>query len=430
LTYSFDGDFMRREKSIGICLLAWLILNTIFSMAAIAQESSLATATAKNQYALKLENGRLTGAGADFLLKEAQGSQFFLIGEDHGIAELPLFTEALFKAIQPSGYNHYVTETGPATAQTVIALASSKDSNQAFEQFFAKYPFSIPFFAWREEAQVAKTVLNTVRDKSNAIAGIDQEFVLSPVFLFDKLAEMATDKKIKDLLQQLSQHESDAVKKSFAAKNPMAAASFMTDAREPDLTNIENHFRSSKNAFALTLIEELKASRAVYQKFFTGKYYENNYDRSKLIKKHFLSYYKRISQDGKSQPKLLLKMGAMHTKRGHSFLGIQDIGNLLSELAVINQTASFHLLVVVASGNQNGYSPFADESAKQSKIEVGYGKEFAELAPKDSWTVFDLRPLRADVRKLSGSNNLLKEIILGYDAVLVISKGHAAKLFE
>jgi hypothetical protein len=421
---------MRRAKYIAACLLAWFVLNSAFSITGVAQENPLAKATAKNQYALTLESGQLKGAGADFLLQTAKGSQFFLIGEDHGIAELPMFTQALFKAIHPTGYNHYVTETGPVTAQTVIALASSKDSDQAFDKFFARYPFSIPFFAWREEVQVAKTVLDTVQDKANAVAGIDQEFVLSPGFLLDKLTEMATDKKIKAALQQMSQRESDALKKVFSEKNPMAAATFMMDAKEPDLTDIENHFRNRKNLFALAAIEELKASRAVYQKYFTGKYYENNYDRSKLLKKHFLSYYKRISQNGNSQPKLLLKMGAMHTKRGHSFLGIQDIGNLLSELADINQTASFHLFVVVASGHQNGYSPFSDESAKQTKIEVRYGKEFAELASKDSWTIFDLRPLRAEAKKLSAGNNLLQEIILGYDAVLVIPEGHAAKLFE
>ena len=45
-----------------------------------------------------------SGPGWDFLVREARGAHFTLIGERHGVAETARFSSALFKALRPAGY--------------------------------------------------------------------------------------------------------------------------------------------------------------------------------------------------------------------------------------------------------------------------------------------------------------------------------------
>jgi hypothetical protein len=397
---------------------------------AFAQQPTFAEAAASHRYRIAFDGGRLTGEGADFLVREGTAAQFVLIGEDHGIAELPLFAEALFKALQPAGYHHFVVETGPVTAEIVAGLATSRDPDRAFLDFLKKYPFSMPFFTLREEAQLARTVTGLSPARTEALWGIDQEFILSPIFLFERLADAAKDPKIKTALLDLAAKESAAVRSITPNSNPGAISLFMMDERVADLRPFREHFRTIGDAKALTILDEIEASRAVYRAYQTGRGYDNNFDRSKLNKRHFMSYYERASRAGRGRPKVMAKMGANHLARGMSPMNVLDIGNLISELADANGTASFHLLVVAASGTQNMYVPFRDASARRAKIEPSLGAEYAPLALDGAWTVVDLRPLRSRVNALSGGDAKVKQTILSYDAVLVVPEARAATLIE
>ena len=61
--------------------------------AAAAQTDDLAarltTAAAENRYAIMHEGDAFAGPGFDKLLAEGKAAQFFLIGEEHGVAEKP-----------------------------------------------------------------------------------------------------------------------------------------------------------------------------------------------------------------------------------------------------------------------------------------------------------------------------------------------------
>ena len=57
-------------------------------------------------------DGRLSGAGAELLLAAGRDAQFFLIGEEHGVAEIPLVAAGLFRELAPAGYRHLAIETG------------------------------------------------------------------------------------------------------------------------------------------------------------------------------------------------------------------------------------------------------------------------------------------------------------------------------
>jgi hypothetical protein len=250
------------------------------------------------------------------------------------------------------------------------------------------------------------------------------------VFLFERLAAAAKDPKIKASLHDLAAKESAVWRSVNPQSDPSALDVYMMAEKVADLAPAREHFRKIGDAKAVSILDEIVASRDIYRAYQTGRGYDNNYDRSKLCKRHFLAYYERASKSGRSKPKVMVKMGANHVARGVSPTNVLDIGNMLSEMGDINATGSFHLLVVVASGTQNAYVPFRDASSRKSKIEVSLGAEYAGLALDGGWTLVDLRPLRKNLKALSGDDAAIKRTMLSYDAVLVIPEGHASTLIE
>ena len=122
--------------------------------------------------------------------------------------------------------------------------------------------------------------------------------------------------------------------------------------------------------------------------------------------------------------------------RGLSPLRIADIGNTLAELAAYDGETSLHLLVVAAAGTANGYQPFLGPETLETEIDptapsaAFFHPLFEALPQAEGWNVYDLRPLRPKVKTWAAGSPSLEATLLGYDAVIVISRARAATLFE
>ncbi len=66
-----------------------------------------------------LENGRLSGEGADFLRALGQNSQFILLGEDHGNSGIANFATAYWRELNAVGYQYAAIEVDPYLAEAV-----------------------------------------------------------------------------------------------------------------------------------------------------------------------------------------------------------------------------------------------------------------------------------------------------------------------
>lgn len=160
---------------------------------------------------------------------------------------------------------------------------------------------------------------------------------------------------------------------------------------------VREFFGHENNLKALELIEALRASHRIYMFYAEGRYHDNNHFRSQLMKKYFYSALKNV-RNNFPEARFFIKLGGNHISRGHSVLGIQDIGNFISELAVLEDSRSFHLFVVPISWAQNIWLPFLPESYKDHPLDGDYGAGAAHLlanAPyQDGLNLYDLRPLR------------------------------------
>lgn len=411
----------------GLCLL--VLFPTTFS----AQDSLLTELLKPQSYPLQLTGGNFSGPGHDFLRKEGENAQFFLIGENHGIAELPLFTSALFRDFKNLGYKYFATETGPFEADFLEKTASQADWEQQFDAFFKRFPFSIPFYNLKEECALLQAVLADANSQMPLIWGIDQEFAAAPRMIFEHLKKEAKTEESRNLAAEYFEKAQTGFQEALKTKNP--GSSFMGFIRPDDFVKLKAAFAAQPKA--LELLTELEKSIEIYQLWFTSQGYESNRKRAEMMKQYFWNYYKQAKQL-EATPKVIFKFGANHMFRGANALNVHDIGNFVSELASQENTGSFHLYVLGQKGTQNRFSPFSPESDKKKAVEASEYLEdidfsvLFESATADNWLILDLRPLRQELfrKRLKGLKPKMEKLIWSYDAILVMPEVHASTVWE
>ncbi|MEM9821298.1 MAG: hypothetical protein AAF985_09510 [Bacteroidota bacterium] len=413
-----------------------LLLSTLlFASQGIAQDSLLIEKIISNCYPLQLSSeGQLSGKGFDLLDRAAEQSPFFLIGEAHGVAEIPLFTAALFDAFKKHGYRYFATETGPYTARFLEDLSRQKDWAEQLETFFQIYPWSIPFYSWQEEGEILETVMENSTEEIRLLWGLDQEFAASFRMHFNDLQKRAKTSESKAMATKYYDQAMLAFKTSSESRNPSDA--FMAQIKKDDFEVLKQAFTGQEDG--LDLLRELEESIHIYQLWFQRKGYTSNALRAEMMKQHFWQYYRKAKANG-GDPKVMFKLGANHTYRGANALNVFDIGNFVSELASQMNKKSFHLYILSKRGTVNAHTPFsASEADKQKPYNAP--DYFSEMdvssllvaSPDTTWSVVNLLPIRKALfnRSLKDVDPGLAKLIWSYDAILVIPEVSAATYYN
>lgn len=420
---------MRLCRPVVILLAAMAAVSSALSARAestisIDPATQLANALAGSRYAMTVQDDALRGPGAERLLADARAAQFVLVGEDHGFVEVPVFTQALYRALAPTGFRTLVLEIGPLSAAR--AESALRADARGLARLDTAYPFALPFLGWREEGALAAAGIRDVA--APALVGVDQEFMLSPRMHFMRLAELAPDKAAQRLAEEYARRDSEAYQAILAKHDPEQA--LLPRLGDQDFAKLRRAFAGAAPE-AREIVNALADSAAIYRTQQTAPYASNR-ARSWLMKRNFMARYATMAAREK-QPRMLFKMGAYHVGRGISPTHQFDIGNLASELAESNGAHSYHVLVIAAGGTVNRWLPFIpDASLKQAAYDA-----HAELDPlgagplidhalSGSWTLFDLAALRTqpDARKAGGP--AFDRLIYAYDAAIVIDAAHAA----
>jgi hypothetical protein len=309
-------------------------------------------------------------------------------------------------------------------------------AQSALDAFLARYtPFTIPFFFWREEAQMLERVVKSVPGQRDVVWGLDQEFVMAPTYLFEKLAAIATTERARATARKFAISSAAADKAMITAKNPGAA--WMFSATDADIAELRAAFGTSQPAAAKTIIDELTASRDIYRTFNSGGNYEANQVRADLMKRHFVEHYRAAQARGETRPKAVIKLGANHVFRGPSITNSYEIGSFAPEFALAEGGSAFNILLVVKRGTSNAFRPFgSQESDKTKEYDLATSEEFAvfdmasvtSAAGDTSLTLIDLRPERSmlaggPLKRLGPTG---RRLLNSFDAVVVVPEGHAS----
>lgn len=406
------------------------LLNCGLLASAFQMDSVLLATLAESKMTLSFDGSGLKGAGADFLIKEADKAHYFLIGEDHGIAQLPEFTSAMLRALAPRGYQHYATEIGPVSADLITHNLKSKSPVMVFSKLFEVYPFAIPFFTWKNEAEVVQVLKEETGLLNHNLWGLDQEFIISARMLLNHLREIALDDNARSLAELYYQKAMKGFEEAVATKVP---AIFLTTAQPDDYARLKEAFKHSEQA--LRLLSELEESQEIYAKIMMrGEGFQSNQQRANMMKRHFMEAYERASRQEEA-PKVIVKLGANHVYKGYNSLGALDLGNFVNEFAVTKGQQSFHIYVGAHKGNQNAFNLLSQSEADKKKAfdnsESQNAAAFYKAANGET-SLFDLRPLRALIfnKRLKDLAPELEKLIYSYDAFLVIPEATASQNYR
>lgn len=145
------------------------------------------------------------------------------------------------------------------------------------------------------------------------------------------------------------------------------------------------------------------------------------------MRDRFLSYYEEEQAMGRPAPKVLIKLGALHTQRGTNVLGINDIGDQVQQIAKTRGSRDLNLYFM--------FRYFADEEEPLGYFDnsdnnsnwVLERKPFTSQGKLLEWTLIDLKALNAFIIQ----NELyvsppLKVILKTRDYVLLPPVAHDA----
>lgn len=357
----------------------------------------------------------LEGAGGSWIVEEASSARFTLVGESHLTAETPAFTAALLRELEPAGYSTYVLESGPVATRLMVE-AIEESGLEGAERLLTEHPFSIAFLDQREEMRTVEEALDLGYD----VWGIDQEFVGSPRLLLSELMELAEDGASRRLAASMLERARDGF--AHFAKTGDDSRGFIMLATSEDFDRLRDSFQD-EGGEALRIIEQLRASSAVYRAYRDGRYYENNSTRISLMKRNLLSHLEQAGESPLSDRKMVFKAGTYHMGRGLTPMKVLDVGNFASELAIASGSRSFHL-VVSAKGKVDAEGTFAPWDSLAPHYEPMF-----ELTGDDSAMAFDLRPLRpllTRANEKSAKMEELERLALRFDAVVMLPRFHPA----
>jgi hypothetical protein len=411
---------MRTPMRIGILCLGALPYAGIVA----AQNTKFEEAVKQSRSAIEVRDGKLGGPGAEVLRAALREAHFVLLGEDHGIQQIPALATALCGELGPRGFHTMTLEVGPSIAPELERFARAGDGAKRLAEFDGKYPFSVAFYSWREEFEMLSNCQKAAGAEGMTLWGIDQELMGASGFLLDKVLATKPGPAAKAAVEALVKQNTDDL--VLAAKTGNPGELFMMKAKHEELDAARDLLKKEGSAEAQQLFGALLVSREIYQKNMTGSYYASNRQRAQLMKSNFVPLFSAAIEQG-APPKVLFKFGAWHMYRGLNPIHSSEIGNLVNEFAEAHGLKSVHILVLGAKGEQlhfagigKPYQTAPLDLANDKDSEFGFMGPFISNQIENQWTSFDLRALRNKFSSYGKTDPELERLTFGVDFIVLI----------
>ncbi len=382
-----------------------------------------AAEAAKHRLAVSFDGGAVSGPGLDRILQEARAARFFLLGEEHGVAQVPILAEALFTGLAPSGYSRLAIEISPPAARALDEAAV--DGVAGLRRFVADHPPGPAFYTMAEEADLIAAARAAVAGPDPVLLGLDYEVVLDRLLI--ARLEAAAPASARAPLAALKA----AADKAWAAYEASRDISvILTFSGDPALVRAVRAAWPSPDAASREILETLEQTLVINQHQTARRYFQSNDVRAQFNRANWARFWR--AEGTKAEPaKVMLKFGAGHMVRGRSPTEVYDLGSLVSETATLRGEHSFHLLVIPADGGQqaglNGETLRYDSHPVSTIGEMAL-QPLQAAALTGSSTLFDLRPLRLLMpgSVTQGADARLSRIIHGFEAMLLVAGSTAS----
>jgi hypothetical protein len=391
-------------SSITVCLSLCFTLQ--------ADEISFSSLLESASKPIRIEQGKLTGEGAEILISAANRAQFIAIGEGHLNKETPAFTQALLNSVDTDRFPYIGVETGSYSAEFLQDMINGNNPDQSIRAFFNQHPQSIPFVDHAGEFDLLRQ-FHSQDNEPDRIWGLDQEFIFSARFLLDELESHLQTESASQLVANLKQRAVDGYRtyKTTGSTDSL----LLSNLTRAEFKQLREMVAAEESPVVNKIIDELDASRDIYRAYDEKRYYDNNEGRIVLFRNNFMSHFNAVKSKTGIAPRVLVKMGSYHAGRGLSPVNHFDIGNFLSELAHSLGQQSYHIIVIAPK--QMSADETEDLTTQQPMI-----LPYAQLLTDDQSVFVNLDKVRKEMR-----GRVLKKlpkdevrIIYAYDAVIVL----------
>lgn len=390
--------------------------------APLAAQDSLAALLRANAHPMQADaDGRLSGAGAELLVAAGRDAQFFLIGEEHGVAEIPLVAAGLFRELAPHGYRHLAIETGDALASALNRAILRDATGDAYLAFQREHFPGAPFYRWREDAAFLRAAVQAAGGRDDVLWGLDYD-IMADRYALRRLRDIAPTPRARAAAEAVIARADSALAQALATQNPGLIMMFggPRDVYGP----LREAYAPAPGSEADRIIHLMEQTREINEYWITGQGYLSNLHRALFNKRQFMRYLDEARERTGELPRVMMKFGWAHMTRGRTYTSVFDLGTLASELADVHGSRSFGVLMLGGAGTTHAVIDprvFRSVEAPVDAAREAWARPFFDAADPRRWTVFDLRPLRPRIPRLGSLPDQLLGVLYGFDAVVVLS---------
>ena len=396
----------------------------LLSIATRAQSPSdpLSTTLLQNRYSLTLSNGHFTGSAAQLIQSAVAQSRFILVGEQHGFAQSPSFWSALCTIGVPAGFHTMAIEEGPLVAGELEQWSTRADGEAQLIAFRKQYPESIDIYTTREDFAMLQHCARTSPSPFH-LWGLNQEALGASPFIFQRILDTHPGPAAASAMQQLLRQNVAAYTRALHTGS--IDDLFMISANDQELARdaqlLQQESQGAQSLFA-SFIESHQINRV------SPADPANAARRSQLMIRLFTADYSAATRAG-SAPKVLFRFGALHIYRGLNPVHGRGIGSYIAGFAAQQHTQSLHIFLVAVEGSAPPFHRIGQPQPPPETIDIRNDPLFyPSLEPfvnhlyPTGYTVFDLRPLRADLGHQPHINPAVANLISGIDLLVLIPK--------
>lgn len=377
----------------------------------------------KHRMGMAFDGESWSGPGLDWLIAEGKAAQFFLLGEEHGVAQVPALVRQLLPALKPAGYSRLGLELSPPGARATDQAALG--GVDGLRRFIADAPPGPAFYGMSDEAQMLAAVRAAFPKDRPLLFGLDYEVTLDRLFI-----AMLKAKAPVQARAAVNALETASLASWAAYEATRDISKIFCFSGDPALVEAVRAAWPRPDPASADILETLQQSLIINGHQTAARYFLSNDSRARFNRANWVRFWRAEVAAGR-RPKAMFKFGAGHMMRGRSPTEVYDIGNLVSETAVLMGEHSFHLLVIPADGGKQAV--FNPEILRYQEVAAGTVAEMAleplaaQALPEGS-TLFDLRPMR---RLMSGSvtqtaDPRLSRVFHGFDAILLVADSRAS----
>jgi hypothetical protein len=396
------------------------VFATLAAAAPLAAQDSLTALLRANAHVMRGEaDGTLSGPGADLLVAAGRDAQFFLIGEEHGVAEVPRVAAGLFRALAPAGYRHLAIETGDGLASALNRQVLADTTGAAYAAFLRDHFPGAPFYNWREDAALLRDAVHAAGGRDDVLWGLDYD-IMADRYALRRLRDLAPNARARALADSVIAVADSSLRMALSTPNPGLLMMFggPDDVYAP-LRQAYAPAPGSEMDHILRLMED---TRAINGHWGRGQGYLSNLERARLNKRQLMRHLDAATRRDGRMPRVMMKFGSSHMVRGRSFTQVFDLGTLASELADVNGSRSFGVLMLGGAGTSHAVIDPRVFRSMEVPVQIEpWMQPFYDAADPARWTVIDLRPLRARVPSLGTLPDQTRQVLYGFDAIVILS---------